>query len=131
MGFNLLNGVGVEIVPSRWLPTTERRQVRFPKSKRGRIRKKWAKQQKNWAEAPVHRVVILDGKVFASEATVEALRLNLDSMNFRATTGPRTEAESPPPVPSLDDVTAALADMVPWIKYGRRKRADGEEKDGR
>ena len=38
----------------------ERKQVRFPRSKRKRIRKKWAKQDKNFAMVPA--VYIIDEK---------------------------------------------------------------------
>jgi len=37
---------GVEIIESPFLPT-DRRQVKFPRSKKRRVRKKWAKQPKN------------------------------------------------------------------------------------
>jgi hypothetical protein len=40
--------LGIQVYVSDFLPK-ERKQVRFPKSKRKRIRKKWAKDPKNYA----------------------------------------------------------------------------------
>ena len=41
---------GVRVLESEHLVIRE--QVRFPRSKRKRIRKKWAKRPENWAERP-------------------------------------------------------------------------------
>jgi len=39
---------GIDIVVSEYLDDTRRAQVRFPRSKRKRIRKKWRKDPRNW-----------------------------------------------------------------------------------
>ena len=39
-----LTGVDVRVC----LPSTERKQVRFPRSKKRRIRKKWRRNPRNW-----------------------------------------------------------------------------------
>ena len=41
---------GFNIIESVWL--TERKQWRFPRSKKRRIRKKWAKDEKNFKYEP-------------------------------------------------------------------------------
>ena len=42
--------LGMRIIASEYLPKTRRVQVRFPRSKRVRIRKKWRKDSRNWTE---------------------------------------------------------------------------------
>lgn len=41
------------IVADKYCPLTVRRQFRFPRSKKKRIRKKWAKDQRNWRDENV------------------------------------------------------------------------------
>lgn len=40
--------MGVPVVRSSMIPSWEHRQVRFPRSKRKRIRRKWRKNRANW-----------------------------------------------------------------------------------
>ena len=51
----------------------EWRQVRFPKSKKKRIRRKWAKRAENWANVPM---VILAGRHLVGHP--DAIRILLD-----------------------------------------------------
>lgn len=44
---------GVELHVSASLPSDRWVQVRFPRSKRKRIRKKWRKDERNWALRPL------------------------------------------------------------------------------
>ena len=44
----------------------ERKQVRFPKSKKKRIRKKWAKQAKNYAWKEVPKIFLIGNVVLIS-----------------------------------------------------------------
>jgi hypothetical protein len=52
----MMNGIhnslldSMRIVMDEYAPTSVRRQVRFPRSKKRRIRKKWAKDPRNWRE---------------------------------------------------------------------------------
>lgn len=56
------------------------KQIRFPKSKKKRIRKKWEKQRKNWLAIPEPDVFIDKVKqvVYAHPITAEKLRHQLD-----------------------------------------------------
>lgn len=44
---------GVPVYSSPHMPLTENRQFRFPRSKKKRIRKKWAKNPANYRESDV------------------------------------------------------------------------------
>ncbi len=50
-----VDSLGMRVFSSPFV--TIRKQVRFPRSKRKRIRRKWAKQAKNWAEEPAAYLV--------------------------------------------------------------------------
>jgi len=56
------------------------KQIRFPKSKKKRIRKKWEKQHKNWQATPEPDVFIdkVNQVVYAHPITAEKLRHQLD-----------------------------------------------------
>jgi hypothetical protein len=53
LGSPHFNFSGIEIIADPYCPKTISVQVRFPRSKRSRIRKKWRKDPKNWAEQNV------------------------------------------------------------------------------
>jgi hypothetical protein len=55
----------------------ERKQVRFPRSSKVRIRKKWAKQRKNFTEKVVHVTYRLGRKLFVSTETYKSLKKGL------------------------------------------------------
>ncbi|MFA7254090.1 MAG: hypothetical protein WC107_06085 [Patescibacteria group bacterium] len=59
------------IVPSLLL--SERVQVRFPRSKRTRIRRKWAKRAKNWRTVPMDRCVVVAGNIHVHPAKMKEL----------------------------------------------------------
>jgi len=48
---NILDMMRIQM--NEYLPKTVRRQFRFPRSKKKRIRKKWAKDQRNWRDEEV------------------------------------------------------------------------------
>lgn len=76
-----LAGRGVEIITSQYLPTQRevgRHQVRFPRSKKKRIRKKWAKNLRNWKidyVSCVNDVYMVNGKFMIHPAGLENLKL--------------------------------------------------------
>lgn len=53
-----MNLYGIKVVTNTYL--TETKQVRFPRSKSKRIRKKWSKNQKNFNEYPSDKVYFTD-----------------------------------------------------------------------
>lgn len=54
----------------------ERKQYRFPKSKKVRIRKKWSKRRVNFRIQEVHKVIMLksENKMFVSQKTYDKLK---------------------------------------------------------
>lgn len=71
---------GVPIHVSDHLPCKkEWRQVRFPKSKRKRIRKKWAKdKRRNWANVDVEPVFMhVNGQVYCNALGYEMVKKGL------------------------------------------------------
>ena len=52
----------------------EWKQYRFPKSKKKRIRKKWAKQSRYYRMEDVHRALKFDGKLIVSTKIFEQLK---------------------------------------------------------
>ena len=55
----------------------ERKQVRFPRSSKARIRKKWAKQRKNFAEKVAHVAYRQGRNLFVSTEIYRSLRNGL------------------------------------------------------
>jgi hypothetical protein len=43
----------IRVIANPWCPETVRRQVKFPRSKKARIRKKWARKGKNFTNERV------------------------------------------------------------------------------
>lgn len=61
--------LGIQVVRSSMIPSREYRQVRFPRSKRRRIRRKWRKNRANWGNALLPPVVYQMGsQLIANEA---------------------------------------------------------------
>lgn len=54
--------------------TKELKQYRFPKSKKVRIRKKWAKNRKNFKLQDIHRVINMGDRLFVSSLYYEKLK---------------------------------------------------------
>jgi len=55
----------------------ERKQVRFPRSRKARIRKKWSKQRKNFAEKVVHVAYRQGRNLFVSTEICKSLKSGL------------------------------------------------------
>lgn len=58
---NLRYPIQDNLIESPYL--TDRVQVRFPRSKKKRIRRKWAKDQKNYDTVPKNVVYVVDGRL--------------------------------------------------------------------
>jgi hypothetical protein len=70
---------GIRIIESAAMAT--RTQVRFPKSKTRRIRKKWAKREENWRLIPWTDVYRLsDGTLIAHPVTARRWRAQMQAM---------------------------------------------------
>ena len=54
--------------------TTEWEQVRFPKTKKKRIRKKWSKKNSNFGIVKIHRIIQFGDKIMVSKRDFETLR---------------------------------------------------------
>ena len=75
---------GIDIVVSDLLPCEkEFRQVRFPKSKRKRIRKKWAKdKRRNWRLVDVEPVMRqIGGRVYCNQLAYDQLKREIHATN--------------------------------------------------
>ena len=46
--------------------TNDYKQIKFPKSKKKRIRKKWAKNQKNYGLVELHKTIVIGKKMYVS-----------------------------------------------------------------
>ena len=68
--------VGFQFVSEPLL--VDRKQVRFPRSKKRRMRKKWAKDVKNWRSEPSETFYRMGNVVYAHPAMIERLRRELD-----------------------------------------------------
>jgi hypothetical protein len=55
----------------------DRIQVRFPRSKRSRIRKKWVKDERNYRWIPWDTVTIVNGIIAGHLETLERLKRQL------------------------------------------------------
>jgi hypothetical protein len=66
---------GLKIFPDRYM--TERKQVRFPRSKKIRIRRKWAKNLKNWGEVPSTKIWRMGDCLIMHPAMIEKLQRKL------------------------------------------------------
>ena len=64
-------------VDDRICVKVERKQVRFPRSNKVRIRKKWAKQRKNFTEKVDHVTYRLGRNLFVSTETYKSLKNGL------------------------------------------------------
>ena len=75
LGFNIhlmvRNLAGFEIIESVHL--VEKRQFRFPRSKKKRIKKKWAKQDKNYKYFPQENYYIIGNKIICHPIIAQAI----------------------------------------------------------
>ena len=87
-----LSHVGIQIIEAPWM--VDRRQVRFPRSKKKRIRRKWARDPRNWRMFPKTEIYEIQGGVVFMHPDVAAeLRKRLR----KAPDGPIVPASSPEP----------------------------------
>lgn len=70
---------GFEVYESEFLVV--RKQTKFPRSKKKRIRKKWAKQDKNWTTTPLPTMIRMGFKLFAHPATIARLKKEINEEN--------------------------------------------------
>jgi len=77
---------GVPVVRSKFLPCKQEwRQVRFPRSKKKRIRKKWAKNKRNFRMVDTEPVMMnVAGTFYVNELGWKALKEMINAPN-----GPR------------------------------------------
>ena len=71
------NLAGFKVLTNPYMATTEYRQVRFPRSKKRRIRRKWAKQAKNFRTVDVANVFAMGNTLVMHPATLEKLKEKL------------------------------------------------------
>ncbi len=79
---------GIRIMSTPWM--CDRIQTRFPRSKKKRIRKKWAKNPKNWSNVPWKQGYLVADPLFGSDPVlhvhpqmVEELAKRLQEANER------------------------------------------------
>jgi len=73
----LMNGLlvdGLAIVEDHLLFTTTHQQIRFPRSKRLRIRAKWAKNKANWKTTHTPQAYQMGSTIFAHPAIAQRIR---------------------------------------------------------
>ena len=63
----------ITIKASPYCERWETKQVRFPRSKRKRIRKKWARDGRNWETKKVSYMVVMGGSVMMSQDSIDRL----------------------------------------------------------
>lgn len=68
-------GLGSPFCVSEWM------QVRFPRSKRRRIRKKWCKDRRNWKRVPTGDVYQLGGTIYMHPDVLKRLKQKIARQN--------------------------------------------------
>jgi hypothetical protein len=63
---------GIRIIANRYMPETVSRQYKFPRSKKARIRKKWARNPKYRRELPV--IWHVDGAIMVHPKIYERIK---------------------------------------------------------
>jgi len=77
--------VGIPVEHCEYLETKDWKQVRFPRSRKRRMRKKWAKDRRNWGQVegpPFARMLM--GKIIANRAGIRQLERNIRKHNERS-----------------------------------------------
>ncbi|MHB8209115.1 hypothetical protein [Mucilaginibacter sp.] len=64
----------IQIVESKWLDNKRYKQKYFPKSKKKRIRQKWAKNKKHWGMVYVPTVYLLGNKLIVDSKVYARLK---------------------------------------------------------
>jgi hypothetical protein len=72
--FDPMGGTGMRVVSDPNMFKVEHRQFRFPRSKRKRIRQKWAKNQRNWRTTHVPQARIVGTTILAHPAVIASLQ---------------------------------------------------------
>lgn len=70
---NSINGFELIPVPSM----CDRVQVRVPRSKRRRIRRKWSKRTKNWKEIPHSSIWRIGQRIYAHPVVIDRIKAEL------------------------------------------------------
>ena len=70
---------GLRIVSSHYM--ADRVQFRFPRSKKRRIRRKWAKRPENYKTVPWDKAWLIGGTVYMHPIMVEKLKREIDRRN--------------------------------------------------
>jgi hypothetical protein len=88
LGFFGLHGIPI-IAQTVGFEKTMREQVHFPRSKKRRIRKKWAKRPANWkvTVTPLECYMQVGGVIYMHPVVLERLRRELDDHNSTADNG--------------------------------------------
>lgn len=64
----------IDIVPSPWLDEKAYIQVKFPKSKKARIRRKWRKDRRNWIIKTTSKMILMDGKIVCGDLAFDRIK---------------------------------------------------------
>lgn len=71
----LLQSPGIPVIVNDFICIShELKQYKFPKSKKKRIRKKWAKQNKYFKIQEIHKLIKIQGKIIVSTKIFEQLK---------------------------------------------------------
>lgn len=72
---------GMDVVVSPYCSTRE--QVKFPKTKKRRIRKKWAKRSENWVDVPWDYAIQMGGQLICHPVFYDKLMTSIASLNAK------------------------------------------------
>ena len=83
--FEQMNAIGTlsQYKMVRSYQITDRIQVRFPRSKKKRIRKKWAKQEKNFAYFPSKNIWKMGDTLIAHPEVIEKIMKEITKDMYR------------------------------------------------
>jgi len=76
-----LSSFGMDIIVSRQLDDIRTKQVRFPRSKRRRIRKKWRRNLNNWKTYRVPVGYMVGGTLVVNDLRMDELHKEMYSYN--------------------------------------------------
>jgi len=63
-----------EVIPVHYgYVETTRTQRSFPRSKKKRVRERWAKREDNFTETTIHRMIFINGKIYTSPEVFNAI----------------------------------------------------------
>ena len=72
-----------EIIPVHYgYVETTRTQRSFPRSKKKRVRERWAKRKDNFTETTIHRMVVIGRKIYTSPEVFKAIK-GMDSVELQ------------------------------------------------